>query len=451
VPDLPTSADFVISLPGEGVHPTAGGQDSPEANRFKNALNDLYGTFNAASREGAVTPRLSIPFRAVTDAAFDGLHPDTTVPRRALGGITLPDRFLPSPPVGGGDGPSIITVRAAAALQPDTLTEVMAYPVIDLPMFRPLIDTSSDLFCPNINEVPPNSVTLLETNPRFIESFLVGLNHEFARELLWREYPTDQRGSVFRQFWDPRAVLSLPFESAEDRKERLRDIQKIHLWDLSSKLGTHNNRGPQQEDLVLVIRGELLKKYPTAVIYAHLAEWQMKNGQIDPTQQRKPVDLTPAEEANPPHDKVRMPLYDAKVEPDIYFFGFDLTEEEARGGTGAPGDEDPGWFFVIKERPGDPRFGLDIERDGTLEVWNDLAWPDVQPSANGTAPLYIRLDANTPTLTLTQPADPDKTDQYTEDKVLTWNRQINSADLAYILYQAPVLVAVHAREMLGDA
>ncbi len=454
VPSLPTSADFVISLPGEGVHPTAGGQDSAEASRFKNALNDLYGTFNAASIEGDVTARLPIPFGAVTDATFNGLHPDTTVPRRALGGITLPDRFLPPPIIllgtaAGGYGGS--SPRASTeAPQPDTLTEVMAYPVIDLPMFRPLIDTSSDLFCPSINQVPPNSITLLETNPRFIESFLVGLNHEFARELLWREYPTDQRGSVFRQFWDPRAVLSLPFESADDRKERLRDIQKIHLWDLASKLGTHNNRGPQQEDLVLVIRGELLKKYPTAVIYAHRAEWQLKNGQIDPTQERELVDLTPAEEANPPPGKVRMPLYDAKVEPDIYFLGFDLTEQEARGGTGAPGDEDPGWFFVIKERPGDPRFGLDVERDGTLEVWNDLAWPDVQPSANGSTPPYIRLDANSPTLTLTQPADPDKADQYAEDQVLTWNRQINSADLAYILYQAPVLIAVHAREMLGD-
>ena len=86
----------------------------------------------------------------------------------------------------------------------------MAYPVIDLPMFRPLADMSPDLFCPNVNLVPPNSITLLETNPRFIESYLVGLNHEMARELLWREYPTDQRGSVFRQFWDVQSVLSLP-------------------------------------------------------------------------------------------------------------------------------------------------------------------------------------------------------------------------------------------------
>ena len=106
----------------------------------------------------------------------------------------------------------------------------MAYPVIDLPMFRPLIDLSAELFCPDVNLVPPNSITLLETNPRFIESYLVGLNHEMARELLWREYPTDQRGTPFRQFWDTHTVLPLPGESADARRERLYDIKPIDKW-----------------------------------------------------------------------------------------------------------------------------------------------------------------------------------------------------------------------------
>jgi len=448
---LPTSADFVVSLPGENVHPTAGGTDSPEAVRFKQGLNDAYAVFNVAFVAGALPPRGSLDLSGLADATMDGLHPDLTVPRRALGGIALPDRLRP-PEDGGDGGPPRIALRAAAAVpQPDVLGEVMAYPVIDLPMYRPLIDQSPELFCPNVNLVPPNSITLLETNPRFIESYLVGLNHEMARELLWREYPTDQRGSVFRQFWDVRSVLPLPGETPDQRRERLRDIPPIHTWDRSSKLGKHNNRGPSVEDLVLVIRGELLKKYPTAVIYTHRAQWRTHpDGSIDPTQERKLVDLTPAEEANPPHDKVRMPLFDAKVEPDIYFFGFDLTEEAARGGTGANPTDDPGWFFVLKERPGDPRFGLDLGRDGPLQVWNDLSWPDVVPTGGDA---YIRLDAHTPTLTLTAPTDPadvEKTVQYGEDKALTWNAQINAADIAYILYQAPVLVAVHAREMLGD-
>ena len=80
--------------------------------------------------------------------------------------------------------------------------EVMAYPGIDNPMYEPLRDLSDEYLLPNLNLIPHNTITLLETNQPFIEAYMVGLNHEFARELLWREYPTDQRGSYFRQFWD---------------------------------------------------------------------------------------------------------------------------------------------------------------------------------------------------------------------------------------------------------
>ena len=87
-----------------------------------------------------------------------------------------------------------------------------------------------------------------------------------------------------------------------------------------------------------------------------------RSGAIDNTVERRLAPLTAAEEENPPRSKVRTPLYEAKVDPDIYFFGFDLTADEAKGGTGEQPDDDPGWFFVIKERPGEPRFGLDIEQ-----------------------------------------------------------------------------------------
>jgi len=432
---LATSADFLISVPGDNVHPTTGATDSVEATRFKQALHDVYATFNTALEAGFVAPRPAIDLDGVRSTTMDGIHPDFTAPRRAFGAVTLPPRLSRS----NGD---LRLVRAAD----DPLAEVMAYPVIDLPMFRPLLDQSPDWFLPNLTLVPHDSVTLLDTNRRFVESYLVGLNHEMAREMLWREFPTDQRGSVFRQFWDVRAVLPLPGESADARRERLYDIVPIDRWPTRSALGEHGN-GASGDEVVLVIRGELLKKYPTAVIYAHRAEWQRNpDGSIDLSRPRRLVTLTPDEEAAPPPLKIQMPLYDAKAEPDIYFFGFGLTEQAVRGGTGEHPDDDPGWFFVIKERPGDPRFGLDVERDTALRVWNDLAWPDVL-----TADDFLRLDGQTPTLTLTATDDPDLTDQHAEDVNLTWNQQINAADLAYILYRAPVLVAIHAREMLGDA
>jgi len=435
VEELPSSPKFKVSLPGDDVHPEPGETDSPEATRFKAGLHEVYAAFKFADQAGQVPPRQETDLGALAVATLDGLHPDVTVPRRVLGGLALPERFRP---------------------QTDRLAEAMAYPVIDLPMYRPLLAMSKELFLPNLNLVPPNSITLLEANQRFIEAYMVGLNHEMARELLWREYPTDQRGSPFRQFWDTRSVLPAPDEDPDTLRERLRDIPPLHRWEAGSVLGDHDARDQDGgANVVLVIRGELLKKYPTAVIYAHRAEWQRRpDGSIDPTQERRLARLTPDEESSPPRDKIRLPVYDAKVDPDIYFFGFDLTEEDARGGTGEPPDDDPGWFFVIKERPGDPRFGLDQERTGPLQVWNDLAWPDVLPVGSPPpGPTYLRLGADTPTPTLTEPTDPEdqeKVEQYAEDKSLTWNPQMSASDVAYILYQAPVLVAVHAREMLSD-
>jgi hypothetical protein len=435
VDGLPLSPDFIVSLPGDEVRPRPGGTDSPEAIRFKAGLTDAYAAFNVADAAGQAPPRDPADLAGIATATVGGLDPDVTIPRRVLGGMALPGRLQP--------------------LVADRFVEAMAYPVFDLPMYRPLVALSTELFLPNLNLVPPNSITLVETNQRFVEAYMVGLNHEMARELLWREYPTDQRGSPFRQFWDPRNSLPMPGEDPAALRERLRDIPPLHHWPLRSALGSHDQRqaGGGADDVVLVIRGELLKKYPTAVIYAHRARWQTKpGGGIDPAKERLLEPLTAAEEANPPPAKVRLPLYDAKVDPDIYFFGFDITQDEARGGTGEQPGDDPGWFFVIKERPGEPRFGLDVERTGALQVWNDLAWPDVLPAGQPPGGVtYLRLDAGTPTLTLTQPADPqdqEKADQYAEDKYLTWNAAMSAADAAYILYQAPVLVAVHARVML---
>jgi hypothetical protein len=329
-------------------------------------------------------------------------------------------------------------------------------------MYEPLKNISTELFLPNINLIEQNSITLVETNQAFIESYMVGLNHEFARELLWREFPTDQRGSYFRQFWDVRGFFNSENLDEEALKEKLRDIPPLHKWSRSSKLGDHDNReqpGEKEEELVLVIRGELLKRYPTAVIYAHRACWQRKgdssedpcqrSGGIDNKKERLLVSLTPAEEANPPRSKVRTPLYEAKVEPDTYFFGFDLTGEEAKGGTGEHPNDNPGWFFVMKERPGEARFGLDIDKASKLNVWNDLSWADIQP---GPASSYIQITATTPAHNVVAPSGPEaqeKLEQYQDDQNIHWNKDMSSADLAYMLFQAPVLVAVHASDMLS--
>ena len=119
----------------------------------------------------------------------------------------------------------------------------------------------------------------------------------------------------------------------------------------------------------------------------------------------------------------------------------------AQGGTGENSNDPPGWFFVIKERPGEPRFGLDDEKAPILQVWNDLSWPVIQPKPPGAS---IEIAASPALLAVADPGAADeKHPQYLNDQFIKWNRAtMNSADLAYILFQAPVLVGVHASEML---
>jgi len=445
---LPGNPAFRITEPDSGFVPAPGGTDSAEASRFKESLHDTFEVIQISNRVGRIPPKHALDLTQVVDDQIKATLPKRTIPKRIMAGILIPPRVLGEivhPPT-------------------ETFVEPMAYPVIDLPMYEPLKNLSSELFLPNINLIAPNSITLLQTNQRFIESYMVGLNHEFARELLWREYPTDQRGSTFRQFWDVRSFFNASNLDDETLKESLRDIPPLHVWSKTSELGSHDHREQgreNEEELVLVIRGELLKRYPNAVIYAHRACWQRKevtpadqskepcekSGAIDNTVERRFAPLTPAEEDQPPRSKVLTPLYEAKVDPDIYFFGFDLTVEQAKGGTGENPNDEPGWFFVIKERPGEPRYGLDNEQAPLLQVWNDLSWPVVQPQPPGA---HIEIATTPPTLSVSNPGSSDeKYPQYLNDKDIVWDRNtITSAELAYILFQAPVLVGVHASEML---
>ncbi len=321
VDDLPNSPDFQVTIPGENFIPTIGGTvDSEEATRFKEALIDVNGMIQESARLGKVKERPALNMALVNETVFASIHPSITIPRWVLGSVILPPFIL--------------------GQLKEHFIEAMAYPKFDLPMYKPLAEYSSELFLPNINFIEQNSISILETNQKFIEAYMLGLNHEFARELLWREYPTDQRGSYFRQFWDVNGFLDTnPLDKAPilarfkaildqrivvdlqeyyDRlndpdevidndylleahqallKEELKDIKPIHYWSKFSSLGEHDNRDDSEDDkqeVVLVIRGELLKKYPTAVIYAHKAVWQDENNEpvvddtrtIDPTKER---------------------------------------------------------------------------------------------------------------------------------------------------------------------
>ena len=410
--------NFVLTEFGTDMSaaPAGSAVDSAEAANFRVALKDAFNVYQSPPPPRPVLQPLQLD-NAISKLK-QAINPAVSVTRRA--------QFLLKIPASIKDG----------YLRPQpTLVTVMAHPVFAEPMYAALRDISSEFLAPNLALIPNNTVSLLETNQRFIEAYMVGLNDEMGRELLWRQFPTDQRGSYFRQFWDVGDAIERDASKPAARvEEELLDISKLHTWKRETPLGdaTHVNRPlptgaePGESRLVLVVRGDLLKKYPTAVVYAQQAKW------ITDEEGNK---VRVLDESDPAH-LIQSPIFKAEIDPDVRFLGFDLTSSKVKGDPD-PDANNPGWFFVIQERPGEPRFGLDDLNDespATPANWNQLAWEHLTESQT-LGCVDFALNAPDESAITAQP-----------DKQFRWGR--NGADMAYILYQVPVMVAFHAADML---
>ncbi|MFK7784198.1 MAG: hypothetical protein AB8B56_03725 [Crocinitomicaceae bacterium] len=304
-------------------------------------------------------------------------------------------------------------------------------PIMAYPKFTDIIgdlvkNVDVEYILPEISKVDNNSVTLMETNPRFLEALLLGLNHEMGRELLWREFPTDQRGTYFRQFWDKKDVLD-PLASIED-------IKTIDDWD--GVLGSNTTTGNGGNSLVLVVKGDLLRKYPDAIIYAQKAgEPTVLNDGIEVD--GVSGDYVRTEKALPLDPSIKQyPIFSLTIDPDITIIGFDLEADDVANtlvinpSDGLVTSGDAGWYFVFAERPGKPRFGLDVDASAIIDSWSDLSWPDMGSNDHiEVSSLFLS----------TPPSDPS----------VPWGA--SSAEMAYITFQKPALVAIHGEKMLPSS
>jgi hypothetical protein len=255
------------------------------------------------------------------------------------------------------------------------LGPIMAAPEFDRPTYKPLKELDEEYLLPGVSEIPKNTIGALETNQEFIESYLCGLNHEFARELLWRRYPTDRRATYFQQFWD--------YTTGNERA----DVRKLHEWQRSG-LGENapgDSAGDPENLVVLIIRGALLRAYPNTRVYAVKAvkedtddsaatNWdrvplleKRRQQALSERRSGEPVETFRAySEAQLEQWEPREPIFRGKLDPDITFLGFDLGSGAAEGETIEETDDETelGWFFVLEEPVGETRFGLDVASPG---------------------------------------------------------------------------------------
>ena len=308
-------------------------------------------------------------------AQFPDLHAAAITALEPRANLTGLARALVS--TGVNAAPPVDTPAAA----PVGIDTVMAAPHFPQPMYESLRDLSQDLLLPGLSHVLPDSVLGLKTNRRFVEAYLVGLNVEMGHELLWRGFPTDQRGTYFDQFWDTSAAPS-----------PRPDIAPLTEW--ADRVLGDPAGAPSREQFVMLMRSSLLRRYPNAVIYATPAI--VANGTRTPS-------LVEADEL--------MPAFRGSMQPDLSFFGFDITTDAATGKGGTPG-----YYIVIQEHPTEPRFGLDA---GT-------------PAGAGT---HVSIASGPP--------------PGVNPGTLQWGR--NAAHMAGIVRRLPVRIAIHASMFVKSA
>ncbi len=316
--------------------------------------------------------------------------------------------------------PAVTTLRMAnhrlsglTDAQAASLSDIMAAPDLSEPTYQSLAAISHDWLLPGIDDLPAGTTTLVESNRSFIGAFLVGVNHELARALLWAEYPTDQRGTYSRQFWSRRNT-GTPSDSY-DLKQSLDASPQSTLEQLSE----HGSAAASP--LVLVVKGALVQRYPGMLVTA--AKTRL-NGSVRA--------LDPASEIQPD--------FMARLEPDVLLIGFEsMSADQVRT---AANNEDTAWWFFFAEHFTEPRFGLDLPAAGdpaTIADWNDATWADATLDAAGRLGSASFKVAPLPKSRPGLPPGP----------LYDWHG--SSSSIAWILLQYPFRRGIRAIELLPSS
>jgi len=188
----------------------------------------------------------------------------------------------------------------------------------------------------------------------------------------------------------------------------------------------------------------LPRRYPDLRVYAVEAEWvdDRRGEAVDRGSGSRVVVQPQRKRREAIQGEVRLPVFAGMLQRDAYFYGFALTEEDARGNTD-PTKQDPGWFFVLEEQPKAARFGLDVPqerfRGKAPKNWSALSWSHLVAEET---PLPGFVDTGGPTWLR------DAGALSGNGGIDEWG--MDAAAMARITWQRPVRMLVHADAMLPD-
>ena len=248
---------------------------------------------------------------------------------------------------------------------------------LDYPTWDLLNQYDKEWLLPGASALEKDSITALQTNPAFIDAYMVGINTQFMSEMRWRDLAVTRTSTPLRMFWGQVNYAT---------QKRQADIQPLGEWAKApdKPVGDLTHQSIQPSDaqnasgsrLVVAFRTDLFRRYPATLVYlvkpdpnvdkdeppedenSPLNKLLKAPPQLDMPPSVHPVDSdawkAEVEAWRNSRRKTIGPSFAGKLTPEITFFAFDVTPSKL--------DE---YWLMLDEPPAELRFRSDKNPDAT--------------------------------------------------------------------------------------
>ena len=232
---------------------------------------------------------------------------------------------------------------------------------LDFPTWTLLKKYDMEWLLPGASSLSKDSITALQTNPTFVDGFMVGINTQFMSEMRWRDLAVARTCTPLRMFWGQVDYTT---------HKREPDIQPLAEWAKtpSDPVGALSHQSIQPDDLgnttgsrlVVVFRSDLFRRYPSTLVYLVKPDPNVHTDE-PPNDPETPLNnlLKSPPALDMPDDEADSeqwrrerrffgPVFSGTLTPELTFFTFDVT----------PSEVDQYWL-MLDEPPTELRFRND--------------------------------------------------------------------------------------------
>ena len=224
---------------------------------------------------------------------------------------------------------------------------------LDFPTWDLLRQYDKEWLLPGVGKLAKDTITALQTNPKFIDAYMVGINTQFMSEMRWRDLAVMRTCTPLRMFWGQVNYTT---------GKRQADVEPLAEWTTrpDEPLGSLAHQSIRPDDasntsgsrLVIAFHTDLFRRYPSTLVYLVRPPDGAGEDAVDALLKQTPELDMPEGHADPElwrnQRKFFGPIFAGKIKPELTFFAFDVKPSELEH-----------YWLVLDEPPAELRFRSD--------------------------------------------------------------------------------------------